>query len=184
MTEEKKVKNNDIIDTMFKAGAHFGYQKSRRDASTTSFIFGTKNKVEIIDLEKTNKQLEKAKEFVTSLAKLGKQILFVGGKSEAKVDLKIGDPENTFTTPNTYVISYNVSNAYSYFKDFDEIYWNTTGNDWPFPILNTSDTPPWSTKGVGFPAVMRDSDGKLKMWFSGFSTQTSKYQIGYAEQIK
>ena len=55
-----------------------------------------------------------------------------------EVDLKIGDPENTFTTPNTYVISYNVSNAYSYFKDFDEIYWNTTGNDWPFPILNTS----------------------------------------------
>ena len=59
--------------------------------------------------------------------------------------------------------------------------WDNSG---VVPILNTSDTPPWSTKGVGFPAVMRDSDGKLKMWFSGFSTQTSKYQIGYAEQIK
>src|ERR1035437_10021629 len=84
MTEEKKTKNNDKIDAMFKAGAHFGYQKSRRDASTTSFIFGTKNKVEIIDLEKTLEQLEKAEEFVTGLAKAGKQILFVGGKSEAK----------------------------------------------------------------------------------------------------
>ena len=90
MTEEKKSKNNDIIDAMFKAGAHFGYQKSRRDASTTSFIFGTKNKVEIIDLEKTKEQLEKAEEFVTSLAKAGKQILFVGGKSEAKTAIKIG----------------------------------------------------------------------------------------------
>src|ERR1035437_8138562 len=90
MTEEKKTKNNDKIDAMFKAGAHFGYQKSRRDASTTSFIFGTKNKVEIIDLEKTLPQLEKAEEFVNSLAKAGKQILFVGGKSEAKTALKIG----------------------------------------------------------------------------------------------
>jgi len=90
MTEEKKIKNNDIIDAMFKVGAHFGYQKSRKDASTTSFIFGTKNKVEIIDLEKTAEQLEKAKEFVSSLAKTGKQILFVGGKSEAKTAIKIG----------------------------------------------------------------------------------------------
>ena len=90
MTEEKKTKNNDIIDQMFKAGAHFGYQKSRRDASTSTFIFGTKNKVEIIDLEKTNEQLEKAKQFITELAKAGKQILFVGGKSEAKGSIKIG----------------------------------------------------------------------------------------------
>jgi len=90
MTEEKKTKNNETIDAMFKAGAHFGYQKSRRDASTSAFIFGTKNKVEIIDLEKTNEQLEKALEFVTSLAKAGKQLLFVGGKSEARNAIKIG----------------------------------------------------------------------------------------------
>ena len=90
MTEEKKSKNNDVIDAMFKAGAHFGYQKSRRDASTTAFIFGTKNKIEIIDLEKTNEQLKKAEEFIRDLAKAGKQILFVGGKSEAKNAIKIG----------------------------------------------------------------------------------------------
>ena len=67
MTEEKKIKTNDKIDAMFKAGAHFGYQKSRRDASTTPYIFGTKNKVEIIDLEQTLSQLEKAEEFVTGM---------------------------------------------------------------------------------------------------------------------
>ena len=90
MSEEKKVKNSDIIDAMFKAGAHFGYQKSRRNASTTSFIFGVKNKVEIIDLEKTETQLNKAKEFISELAKAGKQILFVGGKSETRLALKLG----------------------------------------------------------------------------------------------
>lgn len=90
MANEVKTKNNEIIDAMFKAGAHFGYQKSRRNASISPFIFGVKNKVEIIDLEKTAEQLEKAKEFITGIAKLGKQVLFVGGKNEARELLKMG----------------------------------------------------------------------------------------------
>ncbi len=90
MIEEKKIKNSDIIEAMFKAGAHFGYQKSRRNASTVSYIYGTKNKTEIIDLEKTVELLEAAKNFVTDLAKTGKQILFVGGKNEARNAIKIG----------------------------------------------------------------------------------------------
>ncbi len=87
--ETKTHSNNELIDAMFKAGAHFGYQKSRRNASTAAYIFGAKNKVEIIDLEKTKNDLEKAKEFVTSLAKAGKTILFVGGKNEARNAVKL-----------------------------------------------------------------------------------------------
>lgn len=90
MTDGNKTKNSELIDAMFKAGAHFGYQKSRRNASTAPYIFGVKNKVEIIDLEKTAEGLEKAKDFVSSVAKLGKQILFVGGKNEAKELIKLG----------------------------------------------------------------------------------------------
>ncbi|MFH0755124.1 MAG: 30S ribosomal protein S2 [bacterium] len=85
-----QTENNDVIDAMFKVGAHFGYQKSRRDSSTKPFIFGIKNKIEIIDLEKTKEQLEKAKEFISNLAKEGKQILFVGGKNEARNSVKTG----------------------------------------------------------------------------------------------
>jgi len=88
MEEVKKV-NNDRIDEMFKAGAHFGYSKTRRHPSVASYIFGIKNKVEIIDLEKTNELLEKALAFVASLAKEGKQVLFVGGKNEVRAALKI-----------------------------------------------------------------------------------------------
>ena len=90
MTEENKLKNNSILDVMFKAGAHFGYVKSRRNASVTSFIFGSKNKTDIIDLEKTAEQLEKAKSFILGIAKTGKQVLFVGGKSEARNFIKDG----------------------------------------------------------------------------------------------
>lgn len=88
MEEVKKI-NNDRIDQMFAAGAHFGYSKTRRHASIAPYIFGVKNRVEIIDLEKTNDLLEKALSFISSLAHEGKQILFVGGKNEARVSLKI-----------------------------------------------------------------------------------------------
>lgn len=90
MTNENKTKQGDIIGAMFEAGAHFGYQKSRRDASVSPFVFGTKNKIDIIDLESTKEQLEKAKEFITKLAKEGKTVLFVGGKNEAKSFIKLG----------------------------------------------------------------------------------------------
>lgn len=82
MTNGKTV-NKDIVEALFKAGAHFGYSKSRRHPSTAPFIFGIKNKIEIFDLEKTSSQLEEAKAFVEEVAASGKQILFVAGKREA-----------------------------------------------------------------------------------------------------
>ena len=68
MEETKKV-NNERIDQMFSVGAHFGYSKTRRHSSVASYIFGVKNKVEIIDLEKTDDLLEKAMTFVSTLAR-------------------------------------------------------------------------------------------------------------------
>lgn len=79
-----KTVDNQLITDMFTAGAHLGYSRSRRHASMKPFIFGTKNGIEIMDLEKTSAELEKAKDFVRSLSKAGKQILFVGTKSESK----------------------------------------------------------------------------------------------------
>lgn len=78
-----------MIDNMFKAGAHFAFSRTRRHPSITPYIFGVKNKVEIFDLEKTSELLQKAKDFVAKLAKEGKTILFVGGKSEARNAIKI-----------------------------------------------------------------------------------------------
>jgi small subunit ribosomal protein S2 len=46
--------------------------------------------MEILDLEKTSLELEKAKEFIKTLAKGGKQILFVGTKNEAKKAVEAG----------------------------------------------------------------------------------------------
>lgn len=80
--------NSPVIDSMFKAGAHFAFSKSRRHPTAAPFIFGAKNKVEIFDLEKTHAALDTALAFVKSLGKEGKQLLIVGGKSEARKAVK------------------------------------------------------------------------------------------------
>ncbi len=84
-----KVGNSDaIVEQMFKAGAHYGYSKTRRHPSVSSYIYTTKNKTDIIDLEQTNTMLGEAKEFVKSLGMNNKTILFVGTKPEAKAAIK------------------------------------------------------------------------------------------------
>lgn len=85
MEEVKNTKNSDkIIEEMFNAGAHFGYSRSRRHPTASPYIFGVKNRVEIFDLSKTADLLKNALEFIASLAKDDRQILFVGGKNEAR----------------------------------------------------------------------------------------------------
>ena len=86
--EQVKTPQNEAIAKMFAAGAHFAFSRSRRHPTLAPFIFGMKNRVEIFDLEKTNTHLEKAKDFVRTMAKEGKQILFVGGKNEARDAIK------------------------------------------------------------------------------------------------
>src|SRR3989344_676951 len=70
-----------LISDLFEVGAHFGFGKSRRHPSVSDFIFGSKNKTDIFDLEK-------AIEFVKKLASGKGTLLFVGGKSEAKEAVK------------------------------------------------------------------------------------------------
>jgi len=72
------------LQEMIDAGVHFGYTKTRRHPSAKPFIFDTKNKIDIIDLEKTTDLLKKAEEFMASLAKDNKKVLFVGTKAEAQ----------------------------------------------------------------------------------------------------
>lgn len=88
-TESTTNGENGVVDALFNAGAHFGFIKSRRHPSTKPFIFGVKNNIEIFDLEKTKDSLKKALEFVSDLGSRGATILFISGKSEAKVSITV-----------------------------------------------------------------------------------------------
>lgn len=85
------------VDRLFETGAHFAQVKSRRHPSMKAFVIGTKSKVEIFDLQKTDEQLAKAKQAMTALARDGKTVLFVGGKREVSDSVResarrIGQP--------------------------------------------------------------------------------------------
>lgn len=74
--------------TLFDAGVHMGRVRSRRHPSAEKFIFTTKDKSDIFDMEETAKMLEKALEKVKAVAASGAQVLFVGGKTEIANALK------------------------------------------------------------------------------------------------
>lgn len=68
-------------------------------------------------------------------------------KSSQELNIIIGDPDKLLAKDiHQYKIVYKVSNHFSQFEDFDELYWNVTGNGWHFPInkikfrLNFTDT--------------------------------------------
>lgn len=85
---ETDSKKEALIEKMFKVGAHYGYSRSRRHPSMSPLIFGTKNRVEIFDLEQVTEFLDKAKEYVYRLGQEKKTILFVSGKHEVREVLK------------------------------------------------------------------------------------------------
>ena len=83
-TPDTNKDSNNLVDALFGVGAHFGFVKARRHPSAKPYILGAKNKIEIFNLEKTSKELEKALAFISEQGKAGSLGLIVGGKSEAR----------------------------------------------------------------------------------------------------
>ena len=69
---------------MLEAGVHFGHQTSYWNPKMAPFIFGQRNKIHIVNLEKTLEQYDEAVRFVRQLAANKGTILFVGTKRQAR----------------------------------------------------------------------------------------------------
>jgi len=69
---------------LLEAGVHFGHQTKRWNPKMKEYIFGERNGIYIIDLQKTLKLFKDASKFVTDLCSEGKTILFVGTKRQAQ----------------------------------------------------------------------------------------------------
>ncbi len=68
----------------------------------------------------------------------GKPYKFERETKDERIILKIGDPNKTISGSNIYNISYTISGALGYFDNYDELYWNITGNFWETPITTAS----------------------------------------------
>jgi small subunit ribosomal protein S2 len=69
---------------LLEAGVHFGHQTKRWNPKMKEFIFGQRNGIYIIDLQKTIKIFKEALQFVKGIAESDRQILFVGTKKQAQ----------------------------------------------------------------------------------------------------
>ncbi|OGE79096.1 MAG: 30S ribosomal protein S2 [Candidatus Doudnabacteria bacterium RIFCSPHIGHO2_01_FULL_46_14] len=76
------------LEELLTAGVHFGHLSSRWNPKMQRYIFTTRNRIHVINLEKTLEQLKKALDHVREVAKKGGQVLFVGTKRQAKDAVK------------------------------------------------------------------------------------------------
>lgn len=87
MAEEKPEEVRFMVISMkelLEAGVHFGHQVKRWNPKMKKYIFGERNGIYIIDLQKTLKGLEDACNFVKEVAMRGDSVLFVGTKKQAQ----------------------------------------------------------------------------------------------------
>ena len=82
--EASAVATSVSIKDLLEAGVHFGHQTRRWNPKMKQFIFGERNGIYIIDLQKTHRLLQDALQFVQDLAAQGKNVLFIGTKRQAQ----------------------------------------------------------------------------------------------------
>src|SRR3989304_6780359 len=72
------------IKELLEAGVHFGHQTKRWNPKMKKYIFGERNGIYIIDLQKTMANFDSACEYLKEVASQGKDVLFVGTKKQAQ----------------------------------------------------------------------------------------------------
>ncbi len=82
--ERKNMIKVPTVLELLKAGAHFGHQPSRWHPKMKPYIYGIRNGVHIIDLEKSVTQLQEVQEFIKEIVSKGGTILFLGTKKQVQ----------------------------------------------------------------------------------------------------
>jgi len=73
---------------LLEAGVHFGHQTRRWHPKMAPYLFGQRNGIHIIDLQKTLKMANEAYQFMNALATAGGRVLFVGTKRQARDSIR------------------------------------------------------------------------------------------------
>ncbi len=79
---------DQLVQDLLEAGIHFGQKKSAWNPRMKPYIWGTRNRIHIIDIRQTIRGLLLAKKYVTKTVASGKSIVFVGTKRQAKSSIE------------------------------------------------------------------------------------------------
>ncbi|MBZ1345093.1 MAG: 30S ribosomal protein S2 [Candidatus Nealsonbacteria bacterium] len=126
MEEIKKDEFKIDVEEMAQLGIHFGHRTSKTHPKMEPYLFGKKNTVHLIDLEKTKDKLEKALQFIRQLVLEGKTLVFVGTKIQIKellknIALECGFPYvNERWLGGTFTNFEIIKKRIEYFKDLEK----------------------------------------------------------------
>ena len=76
------------MKSLLEAGVHFGHRTNRWNPKMSKYVFGARNGIYILDLQKTVQCFNNAFEFTRDMAKQGCNFLFVGTKKQAQDAIK------------------------------------------------------------------------------------------------
>jgi len=118
----------------------------------------------------------------------GKAVSYTDYKEGGNRVFKIGEADRTFVGKRTYVLEYRVENALKQFEEYDELYWDITGEGWKIPIKSSEAkivSPPAVIKKIDcFSGITGGNDGLCK---SSFNEKEAifKYSkvIGYGQNF-
>ncbi len=79
---------DQLVQDLLEAGIHFGQKKSAWNPRMKPYIWGTRNRIHIIDIRQTIRGLLLAKKFVTQTVASGKSVVFVGTKRQARSSIE------------------------------------------------------------------------------------------------
>jgi len=124
-TKTKKTDFNLNVEEMAQSGLHFGHKISKIHPKMKPYIYGIRNSVHILDLEKTKEKFEEALKFIQELIKEKKTLLLVGTKIQIKDLVKSIAKECNLPYVNerwlggTFTNFETIKKRVEYFKDLE-----------------------------------------------------------------
>lgn len=101
---------------------------------------GIKREIAIIKKNSDGKEYELTVQVESVKDERGSTYTYSTSWVDNKLQIKVGDAKRTITGLHTYIITYVVSGALTYYSDHDELYWNATGVSGEIPIENINST--------------------------------------------
>ncbi|MDD3386658.1 MAG: 30S ribosomal protein S2 [Candidatus Pacebacteria bacterium] len=126
MEENKKSNYNISVDEMIEAGLGYGHDKSKLNPKMNDYIIKHKDRVSLIDLDKTAEGLSNALDFVKQLKSEGKSIVFVGTKVATRDLVKsVAEKCNSFYVTERWIGGLftnfkEIKKRINYFKELEE----------------------------------------------------------------
>src|SRR3989338_7833486 len=121
-----ETKANLNLEEMAKAGLNFGHRVSKLHPKMKQYVSGIKNNVHVFDLEKTEKEFQKALAYISKIISEGKIMVFVGTKPQLKKIVReaAGECGLPYVTERwlggTFTNFETIQKRVDYFKDLEK----------------------------------------------------------------